>query len=103
MYIVELVQGDNVVGLGIIESGNVYSWTSPSAAGYQYCSKFHNKDRAASACKKFESAYYKSKKISFKDHVSNAVTARVVSEYGTPTVQGSKQGVPEKKKDKVRR
>jgi hypothetical protein len=102
MYIVELVKDNEVVGLGIIEKGNVYSWTAPSSSGYQYCSKFHNKDKADKAAKKFEVAYHTAKKKSFKQYLADEVKARVVSEYGGPT-QSTKSSVPEKKKDKIRR
>jgi hypothetical protein len=102
MYIIELVKDGDVIGLGMIEKGNIYSWTAPTQSGYQYCSKFHDKGRALKAAAKIEAKYHASKKTSFKEYVADRVKAEVVPEFGGPT-RGEKGSVGEKKKDKIRR
>jgi hypothetical protein len=96
MYIVELIdKSENVVAYGMIERGNVLTWVAASPKSLQYCSKFHSKDKAQTVATKIEKRYRFMK--------DDNVRARVASEYGSPTVQGSKQGMPEPQKDKVRR
>ena len=102
MYIIEIVKGnDDVVGLGMIEKGNVASWIPASVSGYQYCSKFRTKDNAQKVAPKVLAKFVSGK--SFKQFIGDDIKTRVVSEYGTPTVQGSKDSVGEKPKDRVRR
>lgn len=101
MYIIELVKSDEVVGLGMIEKGNVASWVPASSSGYQYCSKFRTKENAQKIAPKVLAKFASGK--SFKQYIGDDIKARVVSEFGTPTTSGSKGTVGEKPKDRVRR
>ena len=104
VYIVELIdKQEDVVGLGMIETGNKHSWIPASASGYQYCSKFHNKERAEKAAVKIRAKYVSDKTRSFKDFLMKDIQARVVSEFGTPAPKGTKQFTTGPQKDKVRR
>lgn len=94
MYIIELVKDSVIIGVGIKERDGTVSWTKPTESGYNFCTKFKDKNQAQKYATKI--------KQKFQNMFNQYIDVFVVVEYGGIT-QGTKKIVPSPLKDKVRR